>query len=316
MQRNGRVIRLLSPHEQVFLTTMLPEPGELERLLRLESRLQAKIAAAGVFGMESGVIEDLESENQNCFESFVDRLVDGDATLLDEGEHDAGSFAGEVLRALLRRAAAEGEVGRLRDLPWGVGAAFQQGVGVPSSGPPGTFFACRTRITPEHRYWRYVRDDEVDVEELPMLRRIAPGGAVGVDTEEDLEPAWRLAVASIVAEHNHRADPAAVDDPLPASQRWALALLRDPDVALPRGADDADELLSVPRPGPVRAALSELRRAVDTRELSRDQAAERVIQLVDDYGLTVVPPPEPMSSISEDDVGVVCWMRVIGPRRD
>jgi superfamily II DNA or RNA helicase len=314
VQRNGRVIRLLSPHEQVFLTTMLPEPGELERLLRLEARLQAKIAAAGVFGMESGVIEDVESENRNYFESFVDRLTDGDTTLLDEDEHESGSFAGEALRALVRRAAAEGEVSRLRDLPWGIGVAFQQGQGIPSSGPPGTFFACRTRTTPEQRYWRYVRDDEVDVDELPMLRRIAPGGAAGLDTAEDLEPAWRLAVTSIVTEHNRRADPATVDDPLPASQRWALALIRDPDVALPPGAEEADELLSVPRPGPVRTALSDLRRAVDSRELSRDQVAERVIRLVDDFGLTAVPPPVPLSTISEQDVGVVCWMRVRGSR--
>ena len=33
VQRNGRVIRLKSPHDDVYLTTMLPEPGELETLL-------------------------------------------------------------------------------------------------------------------------------------------------------------------------------------------------------------------------------------------------------------------------------------------
>lgn len=58
VQRNGRVIRLLSPHDEVLLTTMLPDPGELERLLGLEARIQSKIVAAGVYGMESEVIED------------------------------------------------------------------------------------------------------------------------------------------------------------------------------------------------------------------------------------------------------------------
>ena len=58
VQRNGRVIRLRSPHDEVFLTTMLPAPGELERLLGLEARIQGKIkAASGVYGMESEVIE-------------------------------------------------------------------------------------------------------------------------------------------------------------------------------------------------------------------------------------------------------------------
>jgi hypothetical protein len=36
---------------------MLPEAGELELLLGLEARIQAKIVAAGVYGMESEVIE-------------------------------------------------------------------------------------------------------------------------------------------------------------------------------------------------------------------------------------------------------------------
>jgi superfamily II DNA/RNA helicase len=53
VQRNGRVIRLLSPHDEVFLTTMLPKPGDLEEMLRLETLVRAKIRAAGVYGMEA-----------------------------------------------------------------------------------------------------------------------------------------------------------------------------------------------------------------------------------------------------------------------
>ncbi len=75
MQRNGRVIRLLSPHDEVFLTTMLPEPGELEELLGLETRVRAKIRAAGVYGMEVEVIEGIESE----LRSYAERLAEGDS---------------------------------------------------------------------------------------------------------------------------------------------------------------------------------------------------------------------------------------------
>src|SRR5262249_37264319 len=62
VQRNGRVIRLLSPHDEVFLTTMLPEPGDLEEMLKLEALVRAKIRAAGVYGMEVEVIGGIESE--------------------------------------------------------------------------------------------------------------------------------------------------------------------------------------------------------------------------------------------------------------
>ena len=61
VQRNGRVIRLLSDHAEVYLWTMLPKQGELERLLGLEARIQAKVkAASGVYGMEAEVIEGLD----------------------------------------------------------------------------------------------------------------------------------------------------------------------------------------------------------------------------------------------------------------
>lgn len=314
VQRNGRVIRLLSPHETVQLTTMLPEPGELDSLLRLEARIQAKIAAAGVFGMESGVLEEIEAATRNYHEltELAERL-DGDEALLSESEDVGGSFAGEQLRALLLRAAAEGETRRLRELPWGVGAAFRQGSSIPSTGPTGTFFACRTRPDPSQRYWRFVRDEEIDRDDLPMLRRIAPGSAPAVPLAEDLEPAWRLAVGDIVAEHNRRADPALVEEQLPASQRFALAVLRDPAVPLPAGAEDADELLSVPRGAVVRGALAELQRSLASRELTRQQAAERIVAVVAEFGLTPVAPAVPLAPISEVDVGVVCWMRVQPP---
>ena len=37
VQRNGRVIRLLSPHDQVQLTTMLPTAGDLDELLHVSN---------------------------------------------------------------------------------------------------------------------------------------------------------------------------------------------------------------------------------------------------------------------------------------
>src|SRR5262249_40429955 len=103
-----------------------------------------------------------------------------------------------------------GEVARLRELPWGIGTAFRQGSNVPSRGPAGVFFACRSRTDPPQRYWRYVRDDEIDREDLPMLRRISPGIAASVELTENLEAAWQVAVGDIVREHNFRADPAGI----------------------------------------------------------------------------------------------------------
>lgn len=147
-----------------------------------------------------------------------------------------------------------------------------------------------------------------------MLRRIEPGSAPPADVPAGLEEAWRLAADDIVAEHNARADPAQAEDRLPPSQRFSLNLLRDPSVALPPGAEEADELLAVPRDAAVKSALSDVQRALAARTLSRDQAAEKIVRIVREYGLTPVPPPPALDPITPDELGVVCWMRVLPPR--
>jgi superfamily II DNA or RNA helicase len=310
VQRNGRVIRLKSSHDEVYLTTMLPEPGELEELLKLEATIRRKVLAASIYGMETEVIEGVEPE----LRSYASRLIEGDEALLDEtSETGTGAFAGEELRAILQRALAEGEVDRLHSLPWGIGAAFHQGPGVPSVGGPGIFFACRTRGG--ERYWRYVESDEKIVDtDSEMLRRIDPGSASAADLESsvvNLEDAWQRAVTSIVEEHNDRADPRAEEDRIGPAQRFAIDLLRDPAVALPSGAAEAEEALSAGRSSTVRQALSQIRSSVAEGTLSRNEAAKQIVGVVDAFGLQTVEEPPPLEPITEDDVGVVCWMAVL-----
>ncbi len=60
-----------------------------------------------------------------------------------------------------------------------------------------------------YRYWRYVETPSGDLldGDLDMLRRIDPEGVVE-DTADaiDLEGAWTIAAADIVAAHNARTD--------------------------------------------------------------------------------------------------------------
>ena len=129
----------------------------------------------------------------------------------------------------LQRALQEGEIDRLRQLPWGIGASFEQGPTVPSAGSPGVFLACQTRSG--ERYWRYVADDKLVSEPATILRRIDPGSAPGVDQPSiDLESSWAAAVESIVEEHNQLADQSVSEESVGPIQRWALGVLRDPTV--------------------------------------------------------------------------------------
>ena len=310
VQRYGRVVRLKSPHDRVSLITMLPERGDLELILELEATIRRKIVAARPYGMEIDVIEaDIEEE----IRTYTRRLSEGDETLLDEADPATGAQAvnGELLRAELRRAAAEGEIERVRNLPWGIGAAFAQGPGVPSVGPPGVFLACRTRDG--ERYWRYVVDDGgMASAPATMLRRINPGDAPGVlDPPVDLETAWSEAAASIVEEHNDAASTSSGHGSLGPIQRWARGLLEDAAVSSPPAAAEAYEALGAERSSLVRQDLAAIKRSLDRDTIDVDEAARQVVAVVEFHGLRAVDAPPPTPQITEDDLGVVCWMTVL-----
>ena len=317
VQRNGRVIRLRSPHDTAYLYTLLPKRGDLDRLLKLESKLQAKILAANAsVGMETPVLADVESESQVYADlnAFVQRLADGDATLLNEqetGGETGSAFAGELFRAHLRRAAEEGEVVRLRSLPWGIGAAFVRQS--PALAEPAVFFACRTRR--DERYWRMISEsgEILHREDLPMLRLIDPGDQLGCPVPEgiDLERLFSLAAADICETHNALLDPEKRAAALPASQRWALDVLRSPDAPPGQEFNEADEALSVGRNNLVRRQLSALRRDYEAGGMSLPDCARRIIDIVNQFGLRPVPLPRAPEPITEDDLGVVCYQVVL-----
>jgi len=316
VQRNGRVIRLRSPHATAYLYTLLPVKGDLDRLLKLEAKLQAKIRAANAaVGTETPVLANTEAESQAYADlnAYVKRLSDGDTTLLDEQSDKGGhssAFAGELFRSCLRRAAEEGEINRLKELPWGIGAAFVEQP--PTLAEPAVFFACRTRHG--ERYWRMVSQsgEILHRDDLPMLELINPQEQPGISISSnlDLEKLLALAVDDIFKTHNALPEPKR-NAPLPASQRWALDILRSPDVPAGKEFNDADEALSVGRNNLVRRELSELRREYKDDGISIADCARRIVRIVADFGLRAIhtsPIPKP---VSEEDLGVVCYQVVI-----
>ena len=314
VQRNGRIIRLRSPHETAYMYTLLPEPGDLDRLLKLEAKLQAKIMAANAsVGMEAPVLAGVETESQVYADlnTFVGQLSPGGTSPTGGQEGSGSAFAGELFRSYLRRAVEEGEVNRLRNLPWGIGAAFVQQS--PSLAEPAVFFACRTRR--DERYWRKVSQsgEILHRDDLPMLRLIDPQGQPGNSFPDtiNLERLFAAAAADICHSHNALLDPRARAADLPASQRWALGVLRAPDAPDGEEFDRADQALSVGRNNIVMRELSALRRSYEGRSMSVGDCARRIVEIVEQFGLRPAPPPRAPEAIAEDDLGVVCYQIVL-----
>jgi len=319
VQRNGRIIRLKSPHDEVFLYTLLPKQGDLEELLRLEAKLRAKIAAANAsIGMESQVLATVDAESRAYadLKGFADRLAAGDATLLEEGEGGAsGSFMGEQYRAMLARAQAEGLVPELRSMPWGVGSCFRARTAPSDVRLPAVVFAARDRQG--RRHWRAVAaDGQVLSEDLRLLQLADPGDEPRATEppDLDLDEAWRLAVEDICGKHNQALDPAKLQARLPASQRWALEILRDPSLPAWPEFEEADTALSIPRGHPVLRALSQVKRRLEAKEIDQLQAAQAVVNVVKEFGLRPVQAPAvPPRMLAPEDVGVVVYQVVLPP---
>ncbi len=174
-------------------------------------------------------------------------------------------------------------------------------------------FACRTRR--DERYWRIVRQsgEVLHREDLPMLRLIDPHGQPGCPVPDSLnfERLFTIAAADICAAHNALLDPEARFAALPASQRWALDVLRSPDAPAGDEYDEADQALSVGRNNLVRRELSELRREHEGGGMSEADCARRVVEVVARFGLRPVPTPQAPDPITEDDLGVVCYQVVV-----
>lgn len=314
VQRNGRVIRLKSPHDEVYLHTLLPERGDLDRLLRLEAKLTDKIMAANAsVGMESQVLAAVSAESRAYAElrSFTDRLAEGDETLLDEGEGtDSGSFAGETYRAMLARARAEGEIKRLEEMPWGVGSCFVSSTN--DERLPAVVFAIRGHEDNRYRRAVYANGDLVTTD-LEMLRLADPGEAPRADLPSslDLDQLWAIAAEDICLQHNALLDPAAQEQRLPASQRWALDLLRDPSLPDRPELALADSALLVARDQAVQRGLSAVRKEFEAKTITPLEAAEAIAAVVEEYGLQPTePPPAPSRAITPDDLGVVVYQVV------
>jgi len=150
-----------------------------------------------------------------------------------------------------------------------------------------------------------------------MLRLIDPGATPGSSIRDsiDLEALFDVAARDICESHSRQADPSIEQEKLPASQRWALSILRHPEAPAGREFDDADLALGVGRDALVRRALSQLRREYDDGKLPVAQCGQRILQVVKSFGLEPVSPQTPPRTIGKKGLGVVCYQVVLPPNR-
>ena len=142
-----------------------------------------------------------------------------------------------------------------------------------------------------------------------ILRRINPGSADGATSPDiDLDAVWQTVTASITEELDDASTARGAGPSIGPVQRWARSLLES-SVSSPQ-ANAAYDALAVERSTLVRHDLADVKRALDARHVSPSEAAAQVIHIIEFYGLDPVELPDPQARLSDDDIGVVCWMSV------
>lgn len=117
VQRAGRIDRIGTPFDVLHILNFFPE-ADLNQLLRLVETLQNKIEAIDAQGLHDASVLG-ETPHPRAF-NHIERIHDGDATVLDEEEREAELVSSEEMRLQLQKALEEGAEQIVRDLPDGI----------------------------------------------------------------------------------------------------------------------------------------------------------------------------------------------------
>jgi hypothetical protein len=128
VQRDGRIDRIGSTHEDIYLLCFFPD-RELDELLELEDRIRRKLAqAAATIGVETQVIPDGATGDQVFTETMeeIQAIRREDDSLLEGAGEDPCAHSGEEYRQELRRGLIERGTD-VRRLPWAAGSGLRRG---------------------------------------------------------------------------------------------------------------------------------------------------------------------------------------------
>jgi hypothetical protein len=315
VQRNGRIDRIGSPHAEINVHCFMPDT-QLDAYLRLEERLQRKIAHANAgVGIEGVVIPGATTHEHVFVDSEqiaeekseqIRRLAAGDAKVFEELDRD-DAYSGEQFREELRSALIADAGGDLSQLPWGIGSGHREGKSL------AVVFLARAG---NRNFFRTVRLDPpagggalpISSDLLESLQAARCGHASVRELPDDLRDclydAWAFARSEIAESIQRLRDPKNRQPDLPKAQRDAIDLLQRS--TLPGSHAAIDILVSV-WPADVTRALREI---VRDESLNDEQRVERVIAYIQERGLKPAKV-EDVPDIRADDIKLVCYQVVL-----
>lgn len=308
VQRHGRVDRIGSPHDKVFLTCVFPD-RQLERLLALEDRIRRKLAqAAASIGLDQVVIPGTAQTEQVFADdrAEIERLRHEDPSLFERGGESVHAHSGEEYRQELRKG-MERWGDRIRNLPWGVGSGF---VGTRT----GYVFTARVF---DRVFMRFVPSDPTGDIERDTLTCFGIMSCEDI-TERVLEEAfadgayqaWEIARDDIYEEWMRATDPATLQPEVRPLFRAAADHVRiHPAEGMSVGERDR---LAEALEAPWGVRQERRLREVYTPETAKGgESTRKIAEVVKELGLQPWKAPEPLDPIDKSEIDLVVWMGVV-----
>ena len=307
VQRHGRIDRIGSPHDDVYIGCAFPDQ-QLERLLTLELRVRRKLAqAAATIGVESevvpeGVVRDVIFTD-NAKE--IEALRRGETDLFENAGEDPYAHSGEEYRQILRKG-LETRRALIRDLPWAAGSGFIKGM------QDGHFFCCRIG---DRTYLRFVPSDGSDIitDTLQCLRRISCNEDTPGEITDDLRlgvyDAWEQARDSVFDAWQVLTDPANLQPKIrPLFHQLAEHLGQyPPSNVLQSDIDRTIDALQAPWGMRIENGL---RATFKTPTVTPYELSTLIYEKVTELGLEPFIPSDPVPPIEKEEVSLVCWLAV------
>ncbi|MFC1542105.1 helicase-related protein [Candidatus Latescibacterota bacterium] len=308
VQRHGRIDRIGSPHDKVYLRTIFPD-DQLEALLNLEERVRRKLAqAAASVGVEDAPIEEASTREQSFAETReeIERLHRQDASIYESGGTEGATQTGEEYRQELRTAL--GKYGEsLQELPYRIGSGIVKGT------QSGHFFCA---VVDERIYLRFVPSEVTEgiVTELGSCLRLIE---CTEDTPRNLKlemaldayKAWDKAKLSIFDAWMYETDPANLQPKVRKLNREVAAFIRENP---PEGVDQntIKRCLDAVESPWSRREENQLREVWQEQSGTLSEKSRRLIECIEQIGAEPFQPPEPLPPISHDDIHLICWLAI------
>ena len=312
VQRHGRIDRIGSQHPRVFLRTIFPA-DRLDDLLDLEQRILQKIAMAAASVGVASPIQGGAAGRQVFTETReeIERLIEEDPTLFENGGAGGAAQTGEEYRQTLRQS-LDRNADRIKCMPWGIGSGMAKGKYC------GVFFCAvvgdRTylRFLATDASWQFDRGNTKIVHEIGTCLRLvecdeSTPRLVPAKLEDAVLDLWQIAREDIWTSWMVETDPAKLQPKVrPLNQRVAEFIRAN------RPADD--EAREVNR------ALNILKSPWPRREeiMLRDWFVEGprggvnksrfLIEKIGETGLEPFVQPKLLPPIELGDIRLACWM--------